>query len=372
MLLEKNLNIITLNVPYPPDYGGMIDTFHRIRLLNEAGVGIHLHCFSYGRSHSPELELLCRSVKYYPRKKGYLHQVSHLPYIVSTRISHEMVKDLCENEFAILFDGLHTTGIITDPALSRRKKIVRMHNIEHDYYATLARNETNIFRKLFYRAESARLLRYEKVLAYADHILSVSLSDNDYFNNKYANSVLIPSSHPFDKQETMAGSGNYIIFHGDLSVNENSAVAVFLARDVFPHTNCRCVIAGKNPPELLKQVALKSQNIDLVANPDNSEMSKLIREAHINILPVTKMNGLKLKLLYALYSGRHLIVNSEMAKGLVYGGQYHVADSSEDMISTISALMKNPFTPDQIKEREKFLSENFNNKVNAGKLIGLI
>jgi hypothetical protein len=370
--LEKNLNIITLDIPYPPDYGGMIDSFHRIRTLHNMGVGVYLHCFSYGRDHSPELEALCRSVKYYKRAKSLFNQFSTVPYIVSTRISKEMVENLTDNDYPILFDGIHTTGIIADPAISGRKKIVRMHNIEHYYYATLAGNEKRLFRKLYYLTESARLLRYENVLAHADHILTVSQSDNEYFNNKYGNSVLIPSSHPFDRQETIAGSGNYVIFHGDLSVNENSGVAVFLARDVFPHTNCRCVIAGKNPPESLKQVAVKSRNIDLVANPGINEMAKLISEAHINILPVTKMNGLKLKLLYALFSGRHLIVNSEMAKGLNAGGQYHVADSSIDMIALISLLMNQPFTGQMIKDREKFLTGEFDNKVNADKLISLV
>jgi hypothetical protein len=336
------------------------------------GVGVYLHCFSYGRDHSPELEALCKSVKYYKRAESLFKQFSPVPYIVSTRISKEMVENLAGNKYPILFDGIHTTGIIADPALSGRKKIVRMHNVEHNYYATLAGNEKGLFRKLYYLAESARLLRYEKVLACADHILSVSQSDNDHFNSKYNNSVLIPSSHPFEEPEIAEGSGSYVIFHGDLSVNENSAVASFLASKVFPFAGCRCVIAGKNPPEVLKQMVKNSRNTELIANPDILEMGKLIREAHINILPVTRMNGLKLKLLYALYSGRHLIVNSEMAKGLSGAGQYHVADSSEEMTELISRLMKQPFTAGMINERERFLTENFNNKFNAGKLIGLI
>jgi hypothetical protein len=370
--LEKYLNIITLNVPYPPDYGGMIDTFHRIRTLHENGVVIHLHCFSYGRDHSPELELICRSVKYYKRKLGIVPQMSLLPYIVSTRTSHELVKGLCENDHPILFDGIHTTGVITDPALSKRKKIVRMHNIEHDYYATLGKNESSLFKYLYYHAESARLLRYEKVLVCADHLLSVSPSDNDYFNSKYHNSELMPSSHPFDKAAILSGSGDYVIFHGDLSVNENSAVAGFLASEVFPHTGCQCIIAGKNPPASLKDRVKKFKNINLVANPAISEMARLISDAHINILPVTKMNGLKLKLLFALYTGRHLIVNSEMGKGLGPGIQYRVGDSPEEMINLISCLMKEPFTAEMINERNIFLSANYDNKKNISKLIELI
>jgi glycosyltransferase involved in cell wall biosynthesis len=372
MLLEKYLNIIMLNVPFPPDYGGMIDSFHRIRLLHDAGVGIMLHCFSYGRGRSPELESLCISVKYYRRKTGFIKQLSTVPYCVSSRISAEMVKNLADNSYPILFDGIHTTGIITNPSFSDRTKIIRMHNIEHEYYSTLAASETKIFKKLYFAVESARLKRFEKVISCADHLLSVSPYDNDYFNNKYHNSILIPSSHPFDKTEITAGSGNYIIFHGDLSVNENVEIAVFLASTVFPEIGYRCVIAGKNPPELLKNLVGKYQNIDLVANPDDFEMQRLIKDAHINILPVKRMNGLKLKLLYALFSGKHLIINSEMSKGLEKGALFHIADSSGEMKLLISRLMKQPFTLEMIKEREKFLSLWHNNKVNTNKLISLI
>jgi hypothetical protein len=350
----------------------MIDTFHRIRTLFDLGVKIHLHSFAYGRVHSPEIGSFCQSVKYYDRKNGFLRQFSLLPYIVTTRKSQALMQNLCENDYPILFDGIHTTGILSDPSLSARKKIVRVHNIEHNYYKTLASNETGIFRKLYYLAESERLKRYENILSQADHLLSVSPSDNEYFNKMYHNSVLMPSSHPFDKTEILRGSGNYIIYHGDLSVNENFVLAGLLAEKVFPFTNCICIIAGKNPPRTLINKASLHSNIRLVANPGTSEMSVLIREAHINILPVIKMNGLKLKLLFALHAGRHLIVNTEMAKGLEPGGQYTVANSADEMISSILQLLKQPFTDEMIRNRTAYLSDNFSNIKNTNKLVNLI
>jgi hypothetical protein len=350
----------------------MIDTFNRIRLLHIAGVEIHLHCFSYGREQSPVLESLCKTVTYYSRKHGVIHQLKLLPYIVSTRMSPELVENLNKNDYPILFDGLHTTGIIGHSSLTSRKKIVRMHNIEHNYYAALAGNEIRLDKKLYYLAESAKLIKYEKVLAGADHVFSVSPSDNDYFNKRYHNSILMPSSHPFDNVSIQAGSGDYVIYHGDLSVGENSTIAVFLATEVFPNLDSLCIIAGKNPPESLKRITGKFKNIQLVSNPTNREMGKLISEAHINILPVSRMNGLKLKLLYALYTGKHLVINSEMSKGLEQGTHYHIADSSSEMISLISRLMNQPFTEEMINEREKFLCSNFNNQENIKKLTAVI
>ena len=55
------IHIISLNVPYPANYGGVIDVFYKIKSLHEAGVQIHLHCFDYGRGNQPELEKYCNN-----------------------------------------------------------------------------------------------------------------------------------------------------------------------------------------------------------------------------------------------------------------------------------------------------------------------
>ena len=142
-----NLHIVTLNIPFPPDYGGMIDTYYRIRALHKLGVLIHLHCFEYGRQHSKELESVCATTSYYPRRSGLLRQFSTTPYIVSSRKSTILLDSLIRNDYPILFDGLHTTFYINHPALLDRKKFVRIHNIEHNYYKSLAKNESNLLKR---------------------------------------------------------------------------------------------------------------------------------------------------------------------------------------------------------------------------------
>ena len=82
IVMSDHLHIVTLNIPYPPDYGGMIDSYYRIKALHDLGVKIHLHCFEYGRTRSPELNRLCETVHYYPRKTSFWFQFSILPYII--------------------------------------------------------------------------------------------------------------------------------------------------------------------------------------------------------------------------------------------------------------------------------------------------
>lgn len=367
-----DLHIITLNVPYPPDYGGMIDTFYRIRALHELGVRIHLHCFEYGRQHSKELESLCETTGYYPRNSGLLNHLSEIPYIVKSRKSKILLKNLVNDDYPILFDGLHSTFYLGHHALSSRRKLVRLHNIEHKYYKNLADNEPNLLKKAYFLLESVKLKRYEKVLKYADYILPISDCDQNYFENKYHNSFFIAPSHPFSVSKSLPGTGDYLIYHGDLSVNENSSMADSLISNVFSKIPYPCIIAGKNPPEFIKKHASQYTNIEVISNPDNDQMERLIINAQINILPALSDNGFKLKLLMALFAGRHCLVNPRVLTNSSIKNLCHAADSDEEMVNKVHLLMKQPFTDEMILERHRVLSEKFNPEDNAKKLIELV
>ena len=65
--MERRLHIVSFDVPYPADYGGVIDVYYKIKALADQGVSIILHCYQYGRPEQKELEGLCEKVYYYPR-----------------------------------------------------------------------------------------------------------------------------------------------------------------------------------------------------------------------------------------------------------------------------------------------------------------
>jgi hypothetical protein len=279
---------------------------------------------------------------------------------------------LLKNDYPIMFDGLHSTYHINHPALGNRKKLVRVHNIEHIYYQTLANCEPNLIKKLYFLFESLKLKRYEKVLGKIDSILPLSGADQEYFNNKYHNSVFLAPFHPFSESESLPGIGEYILYHGNLSVNENAAITYFLISNVFSKVNFPCIIAGKNPPVYIIAKTSHFNNIRIVPDPENDEMARLIRNAQINILPASEMNGFKLKLLIALYAGRHSLVNTMMIKGNSLGSLCYIADSGDEMVEKIQLLMQKPFTEEMKLEREEVLSEYYDNIKNAKRVIDFI
>lgn len=370
--MDKHLHIVSYSVPYPPDYGGIIDVYYRIKSLYRLGVKIHLHCYEYRGERNKELEDMCFTVQYYSRKLGIRYQFSFLPYIINTRQDKDLLNNLISFDAPILFDGLHSTYGINVGALKDRKKVIRAHNIEHQYYRILGRMEHNIWKKMFFYLESFRLKKYEKVMHLANRIACVSLLDHEYFQTTYGNSEFIPSSHRFFEMESQEGFGTYILFHGNLMINENSMVAEWLVKNVAPKISYPLYIAGKNPPESLIAMCEASSNVTLIANPDDETMLRLIIDAHIHLLPLFESSGLKLKLLYALYSGRHCLVNNLMTAGTTLAPLCEIADTADDMITAINKLFKLPFTTMQAKERLERLSANYSNIENAKKIMNIL
>ena len=69
--MNKTLHVVALNIPWPANYGGVIDIYYKVKALHECGVKIILHCFEYERPHAAELEAICEEVHYYRRRTGW-------------------------------------------------------------------------------------------------------------------------------------------------------------------------------------------------------------------------------------------------------------------------------------------------------------
>jgi hypothetical protein len=110
----------------------------------------------------------------------------------------------------------------------------------------------------------------------------------------------------------------------------------------------------------------------VVPNPDNDQMKTLIVNAQVNLLPALAVNGFKLKILIALFAGRHCLVNSIVRESTSINKLCHVADTDVEIVNEIHLLMKERFTDEMIHERQKVLSENFDIVKNTRKLIELV
>ena len=364
-------------MPYPADYGGVIDVFYRLKALHDLGVEVHLHCFSYGRQPADELNRLCASVTYYHRRTGLISALSKRPYIVESRDNADLLANLRRDDAPVLMEGLHCCSLLE--ILNDRPLLVRAHNVDHEYYARLSAAESNPLRRLYYAEESRRLRRYEAVLMRADVVFAITEADAVHFRNIGCSKVLLmPASHQDNtvvSQPCDAPSADsaYALYHADLSVPENIETVDYLSNNIFGRCpDIHFVVAGRNPSKRVEDSLASHRNVSLVANPNDDSMRRLIQDAQVLMLFTSFPTGLKLKLLNSLYAGRHCLVNSNMVAGTELGRVCTVVDSAQQQLEALKRLMDTPFTQQDIDRRRDLLGDLYSNEANAKILLAEI
>jgi hypothetical protein len=375
-----HLHLISFDVPYPADYGGVIDVFYKIIQLHKAGVKIHLHCYQYGRSGASELLTYCETVNYYPRStKNIFLQFSLTPFTVLTRQSSALEDNLLKNDYPILFEVLHTCYLLKDERFKHRIKLYRHSNIEHEYYRQLAQSEKSVIKRWYLKLEAIKLKRFEPIIQHASTILAVNEKDVSYFKKNYPKvaSHFLPSFHANEMITVKKGRGDTVLFHGNLSISENYESVQWLMTHVFSRLpDVSFIIAGKNPPEFLEQTIDKYANINLIKNPSEVQLSELIHEAQIHCLHTHQGTGLKLKLLNVLFQGRFVICNSEMLNGTSFPSSHkeagvYKANTANEYIEAIQNLLNTTFEETNVHARETFL-KNYMTEGVTSKLIEMI
>lgn len=372
--LDNHLHLVCLDVPYPVDYGGVFDLFYKIKSLSQAGIKIHLHCYEYGRGKQPVLNDFCEEVNYYERTSPAKSLAENLPYIVASRANKKLLHRLQQDEFPILMEGMHCTYFVHSGQLDRKRCFVRLHNVEYRYYKQLAETTHSYWKKIYFNRESKLLREYERNLCNKADFWTVTPKDLDVFVKEfgYASVDYLPLYLPEYQTEYPGEKGHYCLYHGNLSVPENEEAAIWLLEEVFTKVELPFVIAGKNPSARLEKMAHAQNHTCIVANPDEQEMTELIRKAQLNILPSMNETGIKLKLINAMYYGRHCLLNTAGVDGSGLNHLCMIANSAAEMQQSVINGFNLPFTKQQFDERMESLHHLFNNKANAQQMISWI
>ncbi len=373
-MTNNHLHIVTLDTPWPVNYGGVVDLFYKLKTLHQQGIQIHLHCFCKDEQPQIELTKYCVEIHYYKRNTGVKNFSLTIPYMVNSRNSDKLLQNLNKDNYPVLLEGIHCTYHLFKNNLLNRKVFVRLHNVEFEYYKHLAKNETNIFKRWYFLHESKLLKRYEKDIANKATFIAVSEYDIELYKNEFGvvKNYFIPVFIPQRKIEYTTNIGTYCLYHGNLSINENEKAVLWLLKNVFNSTDFPLVITGKNPSKKLIRLAKSKANSCIIQNPINSDLKDLITKAQINILPSFNNTGVKLKLINSLQSGKHCIVNLQGVQGSGLEELCHIANTACAMQQKINLLFKTPVSEQEINGRNNLLQQLYNNEENAKKLIALI
>jgi hypothetical protein len=144
---------------------------------------------------------------------------------------------------------------------------------------------------------------------------------------------------------------------------------IWLLKNVFTGLELPLIISGKNPSARLTRLITQYPLTCLIPDPSEEELQDLIAKAQVNILPSFNCTGVKLKLLNALFNGRHCLVNGGMVEGSGLESICHVADGADSMRSLVQDLYTQAMRPEEIGVRKKVLAGIYNKDDNLQQLL---
>jgi hypothetical protein len=365
------LHVISFDVPWPANYGGVIDIYNRLEALHQNGFEVILHAFDYGRGQSEELLKICSEVNYYKRKNRALGLLRKDPMIISTRYSKELLQRLQKDDYPILFEGQHTTSFLDHPSLEGRKKLVRLHNVEHEYYSALNQETTNPGKSVYFKREAEKLRKHEDTLKNADHLLCITQKDADYYQDKFGNASYLPVAIQCKAERNPSNSlSPFILYHGNLSVSENVNAAKWLLENICLTIDHDFIFAGKDPStELVKRVE-KFSNVTLIENPSQELMLKLIDSTIAHVFHTNQATGIKIKLLNSLCSGAPIFCNETMVEGTGLKDACIVNDEPEQYVKSLNQFLVEGKLISDVDRKKRL--ESYSYSAHADKLLSFL
>lgn len=361
---QKALHIVSFDNPFPPVYGGVIEVFFKIKPLFDLGIRIHFHCFvDVIPDENPALESITEKVYYYQNNKNPFYFFSKLPFSVISRNHKNLLQNIQNIDAPILFEGLKPTFLVYKKLLFSKRTILRLHNIEHDYFNGIASSEKNMFRKWLFKMEARKYKCYEAVISEFDQIITLSKFENNYINDQFGKASYIPVFHGNQKVKPLEGIGKYAIYHGDLRMSDNIRTVLMLIEIFKEIPDFELIIASNSNQKFINKKIGNLKNVRYVPIQNFEHLEQLLMDAQINLVFSFQKSGTKLKLMNSLYNSRFCIINDNIMDDENVTQLCEFANTKAEIMNKIQLLKKRSFT--DYERRHEVLETQMNDVVNA-------
>ena len=378
---------LSQRLPYPPNKGEKIRTFHQIKYLLDNEHEIFL-CYPY--TSNDELELFKQFTNLYGvhaqrRKLGskalryFSGIVSHKALSISNFYSlrlQEIIDQLISNE---AFQNIVCTSssmaeyIFNSSTLpkskNRPKLIMDFMDLDSDKWRQYSDSSTFPM-KYIYKRESVLLAKYEqKIYHFFDICFFISQAEVDLFcqnnectkrplaiGNGIENKSFTPAIHPPENNDPV------FIFTGVMDYKPNIDSVLWFTNNIWSkiikkHPESRLIIAGMNPVQSILTLA-NIKGIEVTGFVD--DILPYYHQSDFFIAPLRIARGVQNKVLQAFSCGLPVIATSMGAEGIDYtdGKNILIADTPDAFFNSIERLISNKILYQSLKENALELIKN--------------
>jgi sugar transferase (PEP-CTERM/EpsH1 system associated) len=369
----------------PPDTGGKIRSYN---ILRELARHHSVTFFSFYGAHKndlhPELKnsfdrVVCIPLDL-PAPRGLRELCDYSarifvrePYGITKycqpQVRHELRRLIQqEHHDVILCDFLAAAGAI--PWDYPCSKVLFTHNVEAVIWRRhyeVARNP--LWKALAWREWRATKAAEEKYLCLADHVLTVSENDRDFFATFLdpKRLTVIPTGadteyfRPFAQQE----APDSLVFTGSMDWLPNDDAILYFVKEVLPLVAQQipqvslCVV-GRKPSRRLRELANSEKNIQLTGWVE--DVRPYLARAAVCIVPLRIGGGTRLKIFEAMSMAKPVVSTTIGAEGLPvrHGENILLADEPNKFAASVVSLLRDPAQRKRLGQASrKLVEENY-------------
>ncbi len=345
-----NILVVAGEYIYPPNNGGRVDIWSRIKVLYELGYKIDIICTVKHEPNDVDIEpvkKIVENIVFVKRKNNILNLVSKLPLQAVSRKSLVFYK-LKKHYDIVLLEGLYVSQILYNKNLNYKHVIMRMHNNEVKYFKELGMSTNNILKKIYYYTESAKFKIYEKkILPIVKNIMFISYDEQKYYNSVYnLNDIFLPAVTElnFKKQKL---TGRTVLILGSLFMSNNREGIIWYLRNIHPKLmkiidNYRLIIAGNSRNDGIKWLDKYVRNYtNIVIKKSPTKLDDIYAQSAAFVNPMLHGAGVKLKTINAVVNGLPVITTGvgNEGTGLKAGECVEVSNDIHGMVKDITKIL---------------------------------
>jgi polysaccharide biosynthesis protein PslH len=362
----RNLLFLSHRIPFPPDKGDKIRSYHILRHL-ASHFKIHLGCFYDDPSdsrHIAHLKEFCANVCCLPigraekvtralRALANGRSMSELRF--QDRRMHAWLQDtLARHDIAHAFVFCSAMFPYAERHLGKLRILVDMVDVDSEKWEAYALS-TSWPLNVVYRREHRRVLALERrAFAASDCTLFVSKAEEDCFRGRAGgvsgrlvhveNGVdldRLNPKHVFPSPFEMGSSP--IVFTGAMDYRPNIDAVIWFAREVFAsvrrkHPRAEFWVVGANPSAAVRRLSAQP-GVNVTGRvPD---IRPYLSNAVCAVAPLLIARGVQNKVLEAMAMGKPVIASPAALEGLsaVPGRDALMARDAGEFISLVSEVL---------------------------------
>ncbi|MEA3047657.1 MAG: hypothetical protein QOJ53_1989 [Sphingomonadales bacterium] len=359
----KEILFLAHRIPFPPDRGDKIRSWHVLRHLASLG-RVHLACFADDEADAAHLPALRAAlgdrlgeahVEIRTRGKaaaGARALIEGRPVSLtlfdSARLRAFVADMLARDSIGTVFAFSGQMGQFVPHRLSQRF-VMDFGDMDSAKFAQYGDEGAGPMRWVN-RREADKLFAFERATAArADLCLFVSEAEAALFRGKtglgniraLSNGIDVDHFDPAAGFARLGEAGPLVLFTGQMDYAPNAAAVAWFAREVLPLVpGARFVIAGRNPLPSVR--ALAGERVLVTGGV--ADMRSWLAAADVVVAPLRLARGIQNKVLEAMAMARPVVASSAAFEGIeaLPGRDLLVTDDTAATTAAINLLLHDP------------------------------